>query len=140
MKLTLNGPQAITIFTVAKEELIPSSARAASFSTPQAYYCVECCKLKMFIKGQEYNFLAHDKHEEIVKEITESHTGIKQEDAKAYADKDVEEMWSRWNEIHARHEELSNRVEAIEHEMSTVRDTIYTPLHTAFHALMTDGK
>ena len=140
MKLNLNGPQAITIFTVTREDGIPASARASSFSTPQAYYCTDTCKLKMFIKGQEYNFVAHEKHEELLEEAKHAHRGVVQDDAKAYADKDVEEMWERWNEIHARHEELTSRVEAIENEIGTVRDTIYTPLHTAFHALMNNGK
>lgn len=154
MKLTLNGPQAITIFTVAKDELVPSSARASSFATPQAYYCVESGKLKMFIKGHEYCFIDHDVHMEAVDKAMKvssehresgasgrdtgigSYTGANREPASAYKDKDVEEMWARWNEIYAKHEELESRLGKVETELNDVHTNIYTPLHQAFHAMM----
>lgn len=54
MKLMLNGPQALTIFTIAKDEQVPASAKTSSFATPQGYYCTETNKLHLFIKGNEY--------------------------------------------------------------------------------------
>lgn len=50
MKLMLNGPQALTIFTIAKDEQVPASAKTSSFATPQGYYCTETNKLHMFIQ------------------------------------------------------------------------------------------
>lgn len=179
MKLTLNGPQAITIFTVAKDELVPSSARASSFATPQAYYCTESGKLKMFIKGHEYCFLDHEvhveelaavnaelakAHENLVKaqdEVTslrdaskgsthsepaghsgklESLTGRPRDSAASYANQDIDEMWKRWNEIYAKHEELESRLGKVETELADVHTNIYTPLHNAFHAMLGVGK
>jgi hypothetical protein len=68
MKLMLNGPQALTIFTIAKDEQVPASAKTSSFATPQGYYCTETNKLHMFIKGNEYCFIDMEEHERVVTE------------------------------------------------------------------------
>lgn len=154
MKLSLNGPQAITIFMVAKDALVPSSARASSFATPQAYYSTESGKLRMFIKGQEYCFIDHEVHTEALDKALkassehhnpespgsstgyESYTGANREPASAYTDKDVSEMWERWNEIYAKHEELESRLETVETNLDAVHKNIYTPLHHAFHEML----
>jgi hypothetical protein len=47
MKLMLNGPQALTIFTIAKDEQVPASAKTSSFATPQGYYCTETNEEKL---------------------------------------------------------------------------------------------
>lgn len=64
----LNGPQALTIFTIAKDEQVPASAKTSSFATPQGYYCTETNKLHMFIKGNEYCFIDMEEHERVVTE------------------------------------------------------------------------
>lgn len=43
----LNGPQALTIFTIAKDEQVPASAKTSSFATPQGYYCTETNKMSI---------------------------------------------------------------------------------------------
>lgn len=59
----LTGPQALTIFTIAKDEQVPASAKTSSFATPQGYYCTETNKLHLFIKGNEYCFIDMEEHE-----------------------------------------------------------------------------
>ena len=66
MKLMLTGPQALTIFTIAKDEQVPASAKTSSFATPQGYYCTETNKLHLFIKGNEYCFIDMEEHERVV--------------------------------------------------------------------------
>lgn len=64
----LTGPQALTIFTIAKDEQVPASAKTSSFATPQGYYCTETNKLHLFIKGNEYCFIDMEEHERVVTE------------------------------------------------------------------------
>lgn len=57
MKMLLTGPQAITIFPVAKDEAVPQSAKSSSFATPQGYIVAETGNLYLYVKGQEYKFI-----------------------------------------------------------------------------------
>lgn len=63
MKMLLTGPQAITIFPVAKDEAVPQSAKSSSFATPQGYIVAETGNLYLYVKGQEYKFVDKDTHD-----------------------------------------------------------------------------
>lgn len=63
MKMLLTGPQAITIFPVAKDEAVPQSAKSSSFATPQGYIVAETGNLYLYVKGQEYKFVDKDMHD-----------------------------------------------------------------------------
>lgn len=78
----LNGPQALTIFTIAKDEQVPASAKTSSFATPQGYYCTETNKLHLFIKGNEYCFIDMEEHERVVTEAvsTREHSSTSSEE------------------------------------------------------------
>ena len=51
MKMLLTGPQAITIFPVAKDEAVPQSAKSSSFATPQGYIVAETGNLYLYVRG-----------------------------------------------------------------------------------------
>lgn len=107
MKLVLTGPQAITIFGVQKDELVPATAKSSSYATPQAYYCTDTGNLYMYIKGQEYKFSTYEEHVD-----HESHD-------------DPELLHTKVNELETKVEDLTAKVHDMHH-------LIFEPLHSAF--------
>lgn len=113
MKLTISGPQALTMFPVAKAELIPHSAKSSSFATPQAYYCVKEGMLKLFLKGQEYCFY----EEPPAAPTLEACDAVNAEAHKT---------------LEAEYAVLTERVDVLEEKMCSVYDKMYMPMRQAF--------
>ena len=119
MKLMLNGPQALTIFTIAKDEQVPASAKTSSFATPQGYYCTETNKLHLFIKGNEYCFIDMDEHERVVTEAvsTREHSGTSSEED---------------GELAERLCKVEADLERVAHKVHCMHKVLYVPLRDAF--------
>lgn len=107
MKLVLTGPQAITIFGVQKDELVPATAKSSSYATPQAYYCTDTGNLYMYIKGQEYKFSTYEEHVENM----------------IHTDPDA---------MHTKVAELETKVEDLTTKVHNMHHMIFEPLHNAF--------
>ena len=117
MKLTLTGPQAITMFPVKSMEMIPPTAKSSSFATPQGYVCTDTGNVKMYIKGQEYTFVSHEHHEEELAKAVASSTGMN-----AHCDT------AEHSAIHERLDTMDKCIEAVEGDIGLLMRTLYTPL------------
>lgn len=120
MKLMLNGPQALTIFTVAKDEHVPGSAKTSSFATPQGYYCTETNKLHLFIKGNQYSFVDLEEHERLVTEAVSEHHPRKE--GESADDADVAERLCK----------VEEHLDKISHKVHCMHKAMYVPLMEAF--------
>lgn len=117
MKMLLTGPQAITIFPVAKDEAVPQSAKSSSFATPQGYIVAETGNLYLYVKGQEYKFVDKDTHDAALAGATPlgasgAHDG-------EYA-------------TCAEFKELKAKVASIHEKVECLDAVLYTPLKQAF--------
>lgn len=121
MKLMLTGPQALTIFTIAKDEQVPASAKTSSFATPQGYYCTETNKLHLFIKGNEYCFIDMEEHERVVTEAVAA-----REPAHASSEEDGE-LTERLCKVEA-------DLEKVAHKVHCMHKALYVPLRDAFES------
>ena len=115
----LNGPQALTIFTIAKDEQVPASAKTSSFATPQGYYCTETNKLHMFIKGNEYCFIDMEEHERVVTEA------LGKREHSADSGEEDGELAERLCKVEA-------DLERVAHKVHCMHKVLYVPLRDAF--------
>lgn len=126
MKMLLTGPQAITIFPVAKDEAVPQSAKSSSFATPQGYIVAETGNLYLYVKGQEYKFVDKDTHDAALAGATPvaaagTHDG-------EYA-------------TCAEFKELEAKVASIHDKVECLDAVLYTPLKQAFTGVaLTEGE
>lgn len=128
MKLTLSGPQALTLFPVTKESSVPAAAKASSFATPQGYVCADTGKLHIFIKGREYCFLDYEMHE------TEL-ASLKQGQREVPPSEGEENNVVTYDTMNMRVNNLESDVAELRKHVDNVVTTIYSPLCEAFKAL-----
>lgn len=126
MKMLLTGPQAITIFPVAKDEAVPQSAKSSSFATPQGYIVAETGNLYLYVKGQEYKFVDKDTHDAALAGATPvAATGTHDGEYATCAE----------------FKELEAKVASIHDKVECLDAVLYTPLKQAFTGVaLTEGE
>lgn len=133
MKLSLSGPQAITIFPVKNTDSIPTTAKSASFATPQGYVCLDTGNIRMYIKGHEYNFVSKDTHEELIAEAIAS-ASVSAHATHGVAEGTHAEMHS---DIHDRLEEMEEKLHKVCEDTECLMNIMYHPIKKA---MMEHGK
>lgn len=116
MKMLLTGPQAITIFPVAKDDAVPQSAKSSSFATPQGYIVTETGNLYLYVKGQEYKFVDKEVHDAALA----GSTSIAHDTAAG--------GYATTAELH----ELETKVHELHHKVHCLDTVLYAPLKAAF--------
>lgn len=126
MKMLLTGPQAITIFPVAKDEAVPQSAKSSSFATPQGYIVAETGNLYLYVKGQEYKFVDKDMHDAALAGATPGSASSAHDGEYATC---------------AEFKELEAKVASIHDKVECLDAVLYTPLKQAFTGVaLTEGE